>query len=106
MWTFDFIESEKKERDVYQANIWSEVERFNGWQLVGHFRADKSCCHEHDEERNDSHNDDSHNNDSHNNDDEIVPGKKTISVGPENGCMVPVAVAHVGFISHIWPNKC
>ena len=84
--------------------------------MVGHFRADKSCFHEHEVEYDDSHKNDSHNNDSHNDvshknhshnddghnlDDEIVPGKETISVGPENGSMVPVAVVHVGFIQDI-----
>ena len=84
--------------------------------MVGHFRADKSCFHEHEVEYDDSHKNDSHNNDSHNDvshknhshnddghnlDDEIVPGEETISVGPENGSMVPVAVVHVGFIQDI-----
>ena len=32
---------------VYQPNIWSEVEGFNGWQLVGRFGAERvdRCYH-------------------------------------------------------------
>ena len=87
---YDFIFSKQtlRKQNVYQANIWSEVERLNGWQLVGHFGAGNKIFHAGDEDHDLCHDADADDDDD---DGEHVPGKETVSVSPKHGCVVSVA---------------